>query len=269
MTAINPPAVGEFVYCSVFANTEEAGNATIVMRFDAWPSSEILQSIAKAATVEESTFVMMTENQINIRWFGRATEVPLCGHGALAVSALFSNLFSQNHFQQVHNLHDRLWLGHDRGLPAISLKSIDLMALPTHTVTIGIEPMHVFDAGRDFLIVLKDEQQLRAYQPDWPTLCKLSKIGCILCAPSSTVTATFRFFAPRAGIHEDKGSASVIPALIAYWGSSKQKNYDFVQCSGNDIRMHGRKLGNRIIVAAKVFELDRGKFTLTPDFHAL
>lgn len=258
-----PPAVGEYVHCSVFSNIEEEGNPTIVARLATWPSTDRLQSFAKTAVVDESTFIIVTDHTFEIRWFGRDTEVPLCGHGALAVSALFSQWFDGSHFQKVHNLGNRLALGNDNGVPAIALQPINLIELPISTVAIGITPIQIFDAGRDFLIILENEQQLRAYQPDWLALQSLTKIGCILCAPSSTATAAFRFFAPRAGIGEDRASASVIPALIAYWSRTQTPNYQFVQCSGVDIMIGGRQLANQIVVSGKVFELARGNFVIS------
>jgi predicted PhzF superfamily epimerase YddE/YHI9 len=252
-----PPPVGAVVDCSVFSVLPEHGNRTTVTRLAVWPQTPQLQARARMAPVHESTFVVARDQDIEIRWFSRACEVPLCGHGALAVAALWQGTYRDGGFTEVSNLRGRLWLGTDEGRPAIALKTVPLIERPPTTVNIGITPTRVFDAGRDFLVVLETEKQLMTYQPDWAALHALPKIGCILSSPSATATAAFRFFAPRAGLPEDRASGSAAPALVELWGKHPHERCTFRQYSGYDITIHARFMRGRIVIAGDVLELSR------------
>jgi predicted PhzF superfamily epimerase YddE/YHI9 len=173
------------------------------------------------------------------------------------VSALFPEISRAENFTEVANLRGRLWLGNDATKPAIALKPVDLTELPRTTVSIGVTPIRVFDAGRDFLVEIEDEEELAAYQPDWTALRALSKVGCILSSPSATATAAFRFFAPRAGIDEDRASGSATAALVHFWGRDATDPCTFRQRSDCDTTIQARRLMERVVIAGDVIELGR------------
>lgn len=256
--------VGEIAQCVVFSPLPEHGNPTAVIRLSEWPSVRRLQDLAAISNVAETTFVVSDLGQIELRWFAGAHEVPLCGHGALAASALFKAMFNANELYEVRNLRGRLWLGHSDDQPLMAFQRVRMEELPRDELTFGLQPHRVFDAGRDYLVVLEDEEELLAYQPDATLLRSLAKVGIIITAPCSQGSAAFRFFAPRVGISEDRASGSVIPALVEYWGRSGQRTFEFLQRSGWNIKISARRDDSRILVRGDVIETSRTLF-IAPD----
>lgn len=249
--------VGEIAQCTVFSSVPEHGNPTAVMRLPSWPSVEKLQGLAMASGVAETTFVVVHGSAVEVRWFAGDHEVPLCGHGALAASSLLMGIFTADELYEVSNLRGRLWLGHAANKALMALQQIHLEELPPHEVSFGVQTNRVFDAGRDYLVVLENEEELLDYRPNSSHLESLVKVGCIMTAPCADGTAAFRFFAPRVGILEDRASGSVIPALVAYWGRNGQQACEFVQRSGENIRIAARIRDRRILVTGDVIELSR------------
>jgi predicted PhzF superfamily epimerase YddE/YHI9 len=261
-TASTILGVGEIAQCSVFSSFPEHGNPTAVMRLSEWPSAQRLQELALSSDVAEATFVVADPGEIEMRWFAGAHEVPLCGHGALAASALFMGMFTADELHEVSNLRGRLWLGHTADQALVAFQRIHLDEMPAHGLHFGVQPHRVFDAGRDYLVVLEDEEELLTYQPDPTLLRSLVKVGCIMTAPCAYGTAAFRFFAPRVGIPEDRASGSVIPALVEYWGREGQRTFEFLQRSGWDIRIAARRQDGRILVMGDVIESSRALLTV-------
>ncbi len=254
--------VGEIAQCSVFSSFPEHGNPTAVMRLSEWPSAQRLQELALSSDVAEATFVVADAGEIEMRWFAGAREVQLCGHGALAASALLRGMFTADELYEVSNLRGRLWLGRTADQALVAFQRIHLEELPAQELDFGVHPHRVFDAGRDYLVVLKDEEELLTYQPDPTLLGSLVKVGCILTAPCAHGTAAFRFFAPRVGILEDRASGSVIPALVEYWVRDSERTFEFLQRSGWDIRIAAHCRDGRILVMGNVIESSRALLTV-------
>ncbi len=248
----------------MFAGLPAGGNPTVVARLSTWPSDDVLLALASALPAEEVTFLYRDDGgEIRIRWFGPRGELPNCGHGALAATAVMQcGLRGMPSKATVGPKSVPLALDHSKGLPTIGMAPAMLHERASASVEIGLPVIRLFDAGRDYLAVVRDEQTLRAYRPDWDGLMRIGKIGLILSAPGATGVATFRFFAPRAGIPEDTASASVIPALVKYWFGEAQTHGTFVQCSGQDVRITARVAGDEVRVSGKVLELTRGRFDI-------
>ena len=256
--------VGEIAQCTVFSSLPEHGNPTAVMRLSEWPCAHRLQELALSSGVAEATFVVGQPGEMEMRWFAGDHEIPLCGHGALAASALFMGMFTPDELYEVRNLRGRLWLGHTDDQALVAFQRVLLDELPAHRLNFGVQVHRVFDAGRDYLVVLEDEEELLTYQPNSTLLGSLVKVGCILTAPCAHGTAAFRFFAPRVGIPEDRASGSVIPALVEYWGRDGQRTFEFLQRSGWDIRIPARNQDGRIMVMGDVIESSRALLAPLP-----
>jgi predicted PhzF superfamily epimerase YddE/YHI9 len=248
----------------VFSPDPAKGNPTLVVRLPAWPAVERLRAIAALGRGTETTFVVGEPSRITLRWFAEDREVPLCGHGALAASRLFGSWLPDGACAEVDNLRGRLWLARRGDAPFIVLRRTPLTAVDAGPLDIGVPVRHAFDAGRDFLLIVEDEAALVAYRPDPAVLGRLPKLGCILAAPASGATAAFRFFAPRAGIPEDRASGSVIPALVAYWGGHGTSEYRFRQRSPSGaVEIRASQWTEGVAIGGDVVTLGRGR--LSPD----
>lgn len=256
------PEIGEFVWCSVFSPRIYDGNQSIVIRLNSWPAKEWLCSTAAFLGKTETSFFVLGPNGLEIRWFAGDHEVPLCGHCALAVNAVLLPMLQDGELREVTNLGGRLWLSRHEGHPYIVLKAISLSPVPDEAVPLGGKVVRAFDAGRDYLVILEDEETLRNFDPKKAGIERLAKIGCIISSPSKSGTAAFRFFAPRVGIQEDRASGSVVPALMQYWARGTPGEHIFNQESGHDIKIRARWLGDRVALTGEVLEFACGKISL-------
>ena len=252
-------APGSFAWCSVFSEDCLKGNPTFVIRLSSWGDVRQLAAVAQCLGNHETTFFTLNDGILQIRWFAADKEVPLCGHGALAVASILESVLNDGNALPVLNHENKLWLLKQSGNPFIVLRRPLLIQISTEQFRVGAPVVEAFDVGRDYLLILKDEESLRRFRPIPGALESLDKIGCILSAPSSSGTAAFRFFAPRAGITEDRASGSVIPSLVEYW---KQKGraapYTFYQESGYSIRIKAEENDRGIAVGGDVIILGVG-----------
>jgi predicted PhzF superfamily epimerase YddE/YHI9 len=268
--AANPaiPAPGEFIWCSVFSPRLADGNRSMVIRLNSWPEKKQLEALAGFIGDTETSFVVLKGNRLEVRWFAGKREVPLCGHCALAVNSVLLPLLKDGELLEVANLSGRLWLSRHENKPYLVFKDVPLIEIPTEAVQTGMRLIKAFDAGRDYLLIVEDEETLKAFNPTKARLERLAKIGCIISSPSRSSTAAFRFFAPRAGIHEDRASGSVIPALMRYWAPEQCGEHIFSQESGYGIKIGARWLGERVALTGDVMQFARGMVasTLLEDF---
>lgn len=273
--------VDEWLRCTVFGDRPAQGNPTVVVRLRAWPDDATLRHWAAQADAHEVTFVCANgDAPVRLRWFGPLGEVPDCGHGALAAAAALGNALPEGrnlHDGMHEGLHDGMRdglhdavagphgvtrsIGYVAGLPTVGMPRMTLSELPRDAVDIGLPVERLFDAGRDYLAVVADEAALREWTPDTGRLAALARIGLIVTAPAANAVAHFRFFAPRAGIPEDFGSASAIPALASYWLESTRSDGVFSQNGpdGGDLSITARLGDATVCVSARVHEGARGR----------
>ena len=153
---------------------------------------------------------------------------------------------------------DRLSLGRRDGQPEIVLQRTELKRIDdAHCSVLGLASHAVYDAGRDYL-VLADWGTLTRFVPDAQQLTKLEKIGLILAAKREDGRCGFRFFAPRSGLLEDHGSASVLPALVALWAGNATHG-EVMQMCECPVTIAWRRRGAEVSVSAPVSEVRRGR----------
>lgn len=256
---LNIPEAGSFIWSSVFSPRFADGNQTLVIRLQTWPDLERIRPFIRGLERLETTLFVLDGNRLQIRWFAGSHEVPLCGHAALAANDALLPHLKDGELLEVENLQGRLWLSRQGDSPYIVFRRASLTEVPPETFDVGARVARAFDAGRDYLLILENEEAVRSFDPRHAGLERLSKIGCIISGPCPSGAACFRFFAPRVGIHEDRASGSVIPALMEYWVSGKPGDHIFLQESGHDIRIRARWLDERIAITGEVVEFARGR----------
>ena len=95
-------------------------------------------------------------------------------------------------------------------------------APPGLAAGIGATPVHTAKA-RDFLAVFESEDVVRDLKPNMAVLMRLDCLGIIATAPGNDCDCVSRFFAPRAGVHEDPVIGSSHCTLIPYRAARLQK----------------------------------------------
>lgn len=251
--------IDRWVVARMFGNGPGEGSPMAVVRLAHWLPDAVLYAASRRLPSEEVTFVVTSGSTLTLRWFGPDGEVPYCGHGALAASAFLTDRHDTRHVIALGGPGRlRLVLGHERGVPMLQMPAVGLTEMESDHIDLGVSVLRTFDAGRDYLAVLPNAALLRKARPDRASMIALDKIGIILTARMAHATAAFRFFAPRAGIEEDRVSCSVLPALASLWLGDGQDHGIFVQCSNVDIPMPVQYVDEGWQVAGPVYVTDQG-----------
>jgi PhzF family phenazine biosynthesis protein len=159
--------------------------------------------------------------------FTPAKEVDLCGHATIASSyVIFKylrpelntiNFNSASGPLTVNKIGDAFELN----FPALSYeKSHASQAL---IEALGIQPAAVF-RSKDCLVVLENESQVIAMQPNFNKLNEVDARGIIITAPGTQFDFVSRFFAPKVGVLEDPVTGSAHCLLAPYWSKRLGKN---------------------------------------------
>jgi predicted PhzF superfamily epimerase YddE/YHI9 len=147
---------------------------------------------------------------------------------------------------------------------------IELDFPATHAVPAEAPP-HLLEAlgsptrfvGRnkfDYLVEVESEEALRALQPDFSALRRITVRGIAVTARSSNPEYDFvsRFFAPGSGIDEDPVTGSAHCALGPYWSAHlNRREFIAYQASQRGGVVRVRVAGDRVILggqAVTVFE---------------
>jgi predicted PhzF superfamily epimerase YddE/YHI9 len=253
------PEVGSVTWCSVFAAPERGGGTTAVVRLPSWPDAGRLLEIARASGVVETTFVLLNGARFELRFFTAETEVPLCGHGALAATATFAAALDEEP-RCVDNLPGKIWVWREQGA-VVSFARAALREVSATALAVRVPAVRAFDAGRDYLLVVESVTALKALRASELGAERLDKVGCLVAARDTGGAIAFRFFAPRAGIPEDHASVSVIPALVAHFGFGQDHEREFRQESGGGLSIRAFARGERVAVTGDVLVLGHGRLS--------
>ena len=205
-----------------FAAVPFKGNpACVVEPFDAWPSDDWMQALAKENNQAETAFLLRTGDpaRFGLRWFTPGMEVDLCGHATLASAHV---LLAELRLAVPAVTFDtrsgplivaRAEAGYEMDFPADPPRRT---AAPAGLVeALGVTPVEVW-AGRYLLAVLESAAAVHAVTPDIRALASIQgeagEIGqvivCALAEPSDDVDVVDRFFAPGCGVDEDPATGS-------------------------------------------------------------
>lgn len=214
------------VTVDAFTNVPFAGNPAAVCVLDEARPDDWMRNVAREMNLSETAFVVPTNGDFNLRWLTPAVEVDLCGHATIASAHV---LWEDGHLPEGNQarFHTRSglltadrcgdWIELDFPVKIAVADEPPRELLPA----LGIDrPIAVTKNAFDYLVEVESEEQLRALNPDHPTLRRIPVRGVIVTARSSTPPFDFvsRFFAPASGIDEDPVTGSSHAALGPYWG---------------------------------------------------
>ena len=204
------------------------GNPAAVVPLEQWPRDELLQRIAAENNLSETAFLVANGPGFDLRWFTPQVEVDLCGHATLAAAWVV--------YHELGFFGDRIRFDSASGPLFVSRRghdlTLDFPARPGRPVndTAPLEkalglPVKQALRARDTLVILDNEQQVRDFQPDFPTIHALEDdFAIILSAPGDQVDFVSRFFAPRQGVPEDPVTGSAHCTLTPYWSERLGKS---------------------------------------------
>jgi len=214
---MNPPATDQaeqvmtgpipIEQVAAFAEGPFQGNPAAVCPLQIWLPDRLMQAIASENNLSETAFYVGREGRYDLRWFTPTCEVDLCGHATLAAGHVVFQRepdleivqFSSNSGPlTVRRNGQQLTLDFPRqpGEPCAPPDGLNQI--------LGTSIVDCLQAI-DLMVVLKDEREVEAIQPDSEAVAALPGRGLIVTAPGldSNVDFVSRFFAPSCGIEED------------------------------------------------------------------
>lgn len=257
----------EFHQIDAFTAQPFAGNPAIVYCLDSWLAEARMQAIAAEHNLAETAFVVKEGAVWHIRWFTPTSEVPLCGHGTLAAAfALFDlhgetaprlDFICQAGPLSVTREGERLVLDFP-SLPGQAISASDAIKAAVNGPIV-----EVLDTGKELLVVLESEEQVRACQPNLALVATLPWLGMIVTAPGVSHHFVSRYFAPAIGIDEDPVTGSIHCSLIPYWAERLgTPELNAFQCSARGGELFCRLEGERVKIAGHAVLVASGRLHL-------
>lgn len=199
-----------------------SGNPAAVCPLDKWLPDDLLQQIAMENNLAETAFYVKQGDQYEIRWFTPTVEVDLCGHATLASAYVLC------HLEGLTASEVRFYSPRSGDLPVKKRADLYTLNFPADDpepvelfseLTSGFnrKPVEAFKGKTDYLLVFKDEQEIRDLSPKLDVIANLQARGVIVTAQGKEVDFVSRFFAPQSGINEDPVTGSAHTTLTPYW----------------------------------------------------
>ncbi|WP_017894266.1 PhzF family phenazine biosynthesis protein [Serratia sp. S4] len=226
-----------------------------------------MQAIANELSLPETSFVWDDGDMSAIRWFTPQREVDLCGHGTLAAAHVmfsvvnpalqdirFRSASGDLYVKRDAEDGERLVLDFPSRPPQKVVEPEGLAAL------LGANPQEVWQANA-LLVVLENEAQVRALQPDIPALIALVGRAVIVSAPGEAVDFVSRYFTLDGG--EDPVTGSAHCTLMPYWSARLGRH----QLHARQISARGGELfcelkGDRTLIGGYAHTFLRGELSL-------
>ncbi|NGP75417.1 PhzF family phenazine biosynthesis protein [Balneolaceae bacterium YR4-1] len=245
-----------------FAGKLFEGNPAAVCPLSEWLPDKKLRQIAMENNLSETAYFVQEEESYRIRWFTPTSEVDLCGHATLASAhVLFEHLQFDNSEITFSSNSGPLTVRKEKGLlvmnfPAsVGERVADADAL---LKALGAESDEIYRAT-DYLVVLKDEGQVRDLEPDLPQLNRIETRGVIVTAPGNEFDFVSRFFAPAVGVDEDPVTGSAHTMLAPYWSGRLGKEKMLArQVSKRGGTVHCKVLGERVEISGEAITYFEG-----------
>ena len=250
-----------------FAQGPFTGNPAAVMPLDHWLPDEVMQAIAAENNLSETAFTVPSERDdadYDLRWFTPTTEVPLCGHATFAAAHIL-----------IHG--ELVRFSTQSGILAVARDGDMLqMSLPAFTVDAGqvegllealrLEQGEIYVAkGAEpaVIILLPDEQAVRAVNPDFQALKALNLFLAIVTAPGAEQDIASRVFCPSVGIDEDPVTGAAHAALVPFWAERLGRHrFTALQASKRTGLLDCELKGDRVILGGRAVTVIEGYFQL-------
>lgn len=257
-----------FTVVDAFASRPFTGNQAAVMPLDAWLPDATLQAIAAEHNYAETAYLVPTDGDADyeLRWFTPAVEVALCGHATLA---------SGHHLLSADPALERVRLRTRKAGVLEVARATDgyAMRLPAYppaprpmpdtlaALGVGSAVATLWHPSHYALIVLADEDAVRALTPDYRALARLTADDAPNAEPDTLVIATApgrdtdvvsRVFAAAAGIDEDPVTGSAHAVLTPYWAERLGRNeFTAYQASHRGGHVGCRHDGDHVVLSGQ------------------
>jgi PhzF family phenazine biosynthesis protein len=250
-----------------FTDTPFGGNPAAVCLLAEPADARWMQQVAREMNLAETAFLHKQEDGFHLRWFTPAVEVDLCGHATLASAHV---LWEEGHLRPVEHARFSTRSGRLSATRQGAWIELDFPATPATPAdapaelaqALGVEFAYVGKNQFDYLVEVDSEERLRALKPDMNLLERVPVRGVIVTSRSASPEYDFvsRFFAPRAGIHEDPATGSSHCTLAPFWvqrlGKREMAAY---QASPRGGVLRVRMNGERVCIGGQAVTVLRGE----------
>jgi PhzF family phenazine biosynthesis protein len=253
-----------------FTSEPFAGNPAGVCLLDGPRDDRWMQAVAREMNLSETAFLLREGDGFRLRWFTSAVEVDLCGHATLASAHVLweERILAPSETARFATRSGRL-LAARRG----DLIELDFPAKPEERAdppenlleALGVEPLYLGRNQFDYLALVDSEATVRALQPDFARLRRVTVRGVIVTAPASTPGYDFvsRFFAPAVGVDEDPVTGSAHCALGPFWAARLGKSaLSAYQASARGGSLQVRVAGERVFLGGRAVTVLRGELVI-------
>lgn len=246
-----------------FSERVFSGNPAAVVPLDSWLDDSVMQAIAAENNLAETAFFVNQAGRYHIRWFTPVTEVDLCGHATLASAyVLYRELGYELPALTFDSKSGPLTITQRDDLYMMDFPSQPCTPCPVPaglSTALGVPISECF-CHEDYLVVLDNEAQLTALEPDFLAMSKLTLRGVIVTAVSESYDFVNRFFAPNVGINEDAVTGSAYTKLIPYWAERlAKKRMTAKQVSARGGEVICEIAGERVLIGGKAVNYLQGQ----------
>jgi predicted PhzF superfamily epimerase YddE/YHI9 len=229
--------------------------------------AEWMHALARELNQSSTTFVEQRPDGFSIRWFTRREELVINGTGTLCAAHVLweTGRLPQEQEARLESRSGLLTARWDNGwididFPAGSVTTVDP---PAGLVEgLGATPTLVVRSNRNVIAVFESEADVRALQPDYPTLARVEARGIIATAADAGSQYDFisRYFGPAGGITEDPVNGSSHTELGPFWQARLGRDELLAQqASPRSGLLRLRPRGDRVSIAGKAVTVARGE----------
>lgn len=203
------------------------GNPAGICILDKEISESYMQKIARENNLPETAFVYKKGKRYTLRWFTPKFEIDLCGHATLATAHMICTVIEPEvreiEFDTISGVL-KVTKKEDLYEMIFPKRMPEQVSVTTKiTEALGIEPLEVY-SERDLYVVVKNEEAVRSFVPDYDRLQRLNKwLGIVITAKGNKVDFVSRYFCPE--LHaEDSVTGSSHSSLIPLWKEKLNKD---------------------------------------------
>lgn len=253
-------------FVDAFTSRRFSGNPAAVCPLEEWLPDSVLQAIAAENNLSETAFFVPSGDGYHLRWMTPAVEVDLCGHATLATaSVLMTTLRPDLDSVTFQTKSGQLVVKREGDLYSLDFPSRPPSDCAVHTKLVealGAAPEAVL-AARDYLVIYKNEEAVRALRPNMELLTTIDRFATIVTAPGNSVDFVSRFFAPAKGVPEDPVTGSAHCTLIPYWAKRLGKpSLHALQVSPRGGELWCTDLGERVRISGHAVRYLEGSILL-------
>ena len=256
----------ELKYYQVDTFTDKlfGGNPAKVVQLERWLDDELLQNIARENAVDATSFFVINENDIEVKWFTPDLELDLCGHATLATAHVLIELlgFDKNTIT-FSSISGPLYVEFEKGFYVMNLperKPVKAKLPDFIKDSLNKQPKEVLKS-RDYILVYENESDVRNIKINKNTFDKenIDPGGVAITAKGDHSDFVSRFFIPQATIFEDPVTGSLHASLTPYWSETLgKKEMIAFQLSSRTGNLYCTNLKDRVLIAGRAKTYSEG-----------